>query len=140
MIVVPTEGRLWLADRLWRLDWPDSDGFRLHLYSSNYTPVLASEAADFTECAFTGYSQVSIPKGDNPAPILVANQAQVLLGNTSHEWTATGALETIYGWYLTDESNSVCVLAEKYVTPHVLANGSVHTLFPYVNLGKLIAD
>lgn len=139
-IVVPKEGRLWWAGKLFNTGLLNTEAFKLQLFKNNVTPDVNTVRADLTPATFTGYASYDFPLADNGAVALSGNMARTLLTNDSRSWTCTASPDTIYGWFLTNDDDDTVLLAERYASPHVLIAGSVHTLFPYVLFGKLLAD
>lgn len=139
-IMVPKEGRLWWASRLFVAGIPNTEALKLQLFKSDTTPTVNTVRADLTPCAFTGYAAYNFPLSENGAVALSGNMARSLFTNGSRSWTCTAAPETIYGWFLTNNADDTILLCERYASPHVLIALSVHTLFPYVMMGKLLAD
>lgn len=140
MIVVPKQGRLTLASLLFLGGASPDVQWKLKLFKNDHTPGLNDLPGDYTESAFGGYTHVPFELADNTTPALSGNMARTLLTGEARVWTCAASPETIYGWYLTNEDEDVVLMAERYATPHVLGIGSVHTLYPYVLLGKLLAD
>lgn len=139
MIVVVKTARVQLLDKLFKSGVLVTDDYTLKLFKNDAVPDIDFGAGDLTECAFTGYAAHNFTVNDNGGAALNGTQARLLLTGASRTWTCTAAPETVYGWYVIDGAGNL-QFAERYANPHVLAIGSVHTLFPYLSLGKLIAD
>jgi hypothetical protein len=139
MIVVPKTSRLKLLDMLFRIPFDNTLVLKIRLWKNNIVPDLDTLTGTLTPCAFTGYADYSFPAADNPFSALSGTQAQMLLSGTMREWECTAAPETIYGWALLGDDDDL-LLVERYDTPHVLIVGSIHRLYPYVNLGKIVGD
>lgn len=139
MIVVPKNARVRWLDLMMRMLFDDTYVFKIRTFKNNIVPDLDTATVDLIESTYTGYSESAFTAGDNPGAALSGTQAQVLLNDAMYERTCTAAPETVYGWYLVNGDDDI-MLVERYATPHILAVGSVHRLYPYVNLGKLIGD
>lgn len=73
-------------------------GYTLHLYTNNITPTTSSVVGDFTEAAFTGYAAVALAGWT--ASAVAAHVASTTANPIT--FTASGAYQSIYGWYVTD--------------------------------------
>lgn len=73
-------------------------GYTLRLFTNNITPNTSNVVGDFTEATFTGYGATALAGWT--AAAVVAHVA----GTTANPitFTATGAYQSIYGWYVTD--------------------------------------
>lgn len=111
-IVVPDEGELFLLDALLRSGSPDA--FLIHLYTNNYTPVKDSELADFTEAAYTGYSPVALARSSWSSPETVGGYAQCVYGTAPLEFAPESGTDTVYGYFVTDADETVCLWAEGF--------------------------
>lgn len=142
MIVLPNLGRLWLAQTLWNEVAAYDPTLTVQLFTNDYAPVVGSVNADFTRAVFTGYASVDYLRSNISLAAMAGNEARVLLsGANPVQWTCTANPQTIYGWFLTlNNADGIPILAERYDVPVALQVGSVHTLYPYVDLGKFLAD
>lgn len=105
----------------------------LRLYSNNVTPLDTSIAADFTEVTGGGYAN---------KPITFANWGitggapTTAVYNATQLWTFTGATTgpgTIYGYYVTRNSDGKLMWAERFPAanvPFVPENGSKINVLP----------
>lgn len=103
----------------------------IKLYSNNVTPSGSSVAADFTSVAGGGYTSF---------PLTFANwtissgDPSTALYNTSIEWTFTGATNapsTIYGYFVTRDSDGHLMWAERFPTaPFTPIAGSLIRVIP----------
>jgi hypothetical protein len=89
----------------------------MKLYSNNYTPVGGSAAANFTEVAGGGYAN---------KPLTFANwvitSGSLALYNAMQEWVFTGVTNapgTIYGYYITRNSDGKLMWAERFPAANV---------------------
>lgn len=109
----------------------------IRLYSNNYTPGATSLTANFTEVAGGGYANKpltfagwSIVAG---APSAASYAAQT--------WNFTGATNapgTIYGYYVTRDSDGLLMWAERFpVVPFVPIAGSIITVTPRFTGGSV---
>lgn len=107
----------------------------LKLYGNNYTPVAASNAANFTEIAGGGYVSKSLTfagwtiTGGTPSIALYAVQ----------EWTFTGVLTapaTIYGYFVIETVSGVLKWADRFPAGNVPFSpiaGSVIRVLPRIS-------
>lgn len=104
----------------------------LRLYGNNITPGPTDTAATYTEIAGGGYAAKSLTfanwtlTGGSPSVALYAQQA----------WTFSGAINapgTIYGYYVTRNSDGKLMWAERFpvsVVPFVPVAGSLARITP----------
>lgn len=105
----------------------------LRLYGNNATPTGLSTAASFTEIAGGGYAALPLVfAGWN----IVAGDPSIASYNTIQSWTFTGitnAPGTVYGYYITRDSDGLLMLAERFpsgVVPFSPIEGSVIRILP----------
>ena len=83
------------------------------LYTNNYAPTETSEASDFTEAAGLGYvSAVLTPGGWN-----YAQGVPTVASYANQTFSFTGALGTVYGYFVTRQSDGALMWAESFATP-----------------------
>jgi hypothetical protein len=73
-------------------------GYTLHLYTNNVTPDDTFTVGSFTEATFLGYASVALAGWT--VPTVAAHLASTTANPIT--FTATGAYQSIYGWYVTD--------------------------------------
>lgn len=140
MIVAHLTGRLHLAQKVFKQDAPDTDQYLIGLLV-NVAPLVAADDIDDVEPAgFTGYAAVNFTKADNGAPAMAGTAARTLLTGDYVEWTATGAHETVTGWYLATGDGNTLIFSEEFPDPIDTSDDPIIRLYPYVDLGKLVAD
>lgn len=91
-----------------------ADAWTIRLYGNNKIPLGADSAAGYTEIAGGGYANKpltfanwTITAGDAPQGVY----------NAVQEWIFTGAITapgTIYGYYVTRNSDGLLMLAERF--------------------------
>lgn len=117
-----------------------NNAFTLRLFGNNATPTGDSVASDFTEISGGGYAN---------KPIVYINWT-IVKGNPTiatyspiQEWTFTSPINapgTIYGYYITRNSDGKLLLAERFapaVVPFSPIAGSVTKVFPKFNTESL---
>lgn len=90
----------------------------LKLYGNNYTPLPTSVAANFTEIAGGGYANKPITFANWTITAGEPSQA-VYTGQT---WIFSGVIDapgTIYGYYITRNSDGKLLLAERFPPANV---------------------
>lgn len=93
-----------------------ADAMTIRLYGNNKTPAPGDSASGYTEIAGGGYANKPIVFGgwiinttSQDYPLAVYNAVQL--------WTFTGPINapgTIYGWYLTRNSDGLLMAAERF--------------------------
>jgi len=112
--VVPNEGEVVWLRRALTPDAGDGDLLHLHLFKNNFTPGFTTVLADFTESDFAGYAVVDVDPANWPTPTSVANRAQSIYQPAPLIFTPSSGSQNAYGYYLTDNSDSVVMLAERF--------------------------
>lgn len=92
-------------------------GWTLKLYGNNKTPAPGDSTAGYTEIAGGGY--VAKPIVSASWTINSSGDFPQAIYNTTQLWTFTGAINspgTIYGYFMTRNSDSKLMLAERFST------------------------
>lgn len=90
-----------------------NDTFRYHLYSNNYTPLVSSVLADFTELAGAGYAYQNVAAAAWGVPTDDGTCANSAAGNLT--FTMTGASgESAYGYFVTSVADGALLWSEKF--------------------------
>lgn len=114
-LVVPDAGELPMLNAI-----VSALTLRLRLFTNNITPNQASVIGDFTEATFNGSAAQTPTLG---AATTVSHKATVVDSATrTFTKTAGGASETVYGYYLTDASATICYWAERFPAPISIAS------------------
>lgn len=89
----------------------------IHLYSNDYTPLPTSTAANFTEVTGGGYASKPLTFTNWT---ITPNAPSVAL-YTLQTWTFTGTTDspgTIYGYYVTRDSDGALMWAHRFPTAY----------------------
>jgi len=86
--------------------------FRLHLYTNDKTPSYTDVIADYTEMIAPGYASISLATIN--WNITLDSLTNRYLANYPKQTFAFTNTVTAYGYYLTDDSSSMLVLAERF--------------------------
>ena len=98
---------------------------KMHLYTSPSTGLTGAEVlASFTEAAFTGYSAVSLT---GFGTVALSGTSYAYSTGINATFTATGAYQTIYGYFVTNAAGTVLYAAEDFSAAIVLSS-SVNTI------------
>jgi hypothetical protein len=114
-IVVPDVGEVTLLENI---KTSYSNSFHLHLYKNNFTPVEASVLGDFTEADFSGYATQAF--GFTTA-LTVAGISYIVGSPLMWQQNGGGTSNTIYGYYVTDNSNTILLWAERFSSSKSMA-------------------
>lgn len=112
--VFPDEGELVLLRRMLTPDAGDADMLHLHLFKNNFDPLKDSVLADFTEADFAGYAAADIDPANWLAPSTVAGRAQTSYNPAPVVFTVSSGSQNVYGYYLTDNADSVVLMCERF--------------------------
>jgi len=107
----------------------------LRLYSNNRTPAGTDATVDYTEVAGGGYVAKALVFANWD---ITEGGPSIALYDTMQEWTFTGvttAPSTIYGYYITRDSDSKLMWAERFPSgsvPFNPVNGSIIRVIPRI--------
>lgn len=105
--------------------------FVWRVYTNNAIPHREWTLANVIQAAFAGYVPIDLIREEFTIPTTVGGAAQSLPGNGFLEVVNTSGIPVdVYGWYVTDEANTVLICAELIpLGPHVVDADS-----PYVTV------
>ena len=132
-LIVPDAGELELLTKL-LINTTDTENYLLRLYKNSYSPSGSTVIGDFTEADFTTYAEKTLARGDWASPSTVANKAESSV--TAQSWTCGASGNTVYGYYVVGATSGVCLWAEEFASPRILANGDILNLTPKFNLSS----
>lgn len=112
-----------------RAAW-NTTALRLHLFKSNTTPTTSTVIGDFTEADFPGYAAVDIITW--AAATVAAHVATIAAALRTFTRSTTGAVQNIYGYYVTNNANTILWWSERDPNaPIPLTNaGDSYTITP----------
>lgn len=87
------------------------NGALCHLYSNAVSWTAATVLGDLTECAFTGYSAVSL--GSWSSPVIDGSDHGASSPAVSTFTLTGGSSGNIYGYYLTDSTGTLLIGGEQ---------------------------
>jgi hypothetical protein len=108
----------------------------MRLYGNNKTPAHGDTASAYTEIAGGGYANVPLTFAHWN---IVAGEPTQASYDTTKQWAFTGAIDspgTIYGYYVTRDSDGKLMWAERFpsaVVPFAPVNGSIIKVLPRVS-------
>lgn len=106
----------------------------LRLFKNNWTPAVGDDETDATEADFTGYAAVELEAADwgsatSASPSVITATAQQFTSS------ADQTLQTLYGWYLTQETSGKLVVAGRFsVAVEIDTNGQTFLVEPSLTL------
>lgn len=139
-IVIPSEGQIEILKRVLYGN-AGAENLSLRLFSNNYTPVVGSVLANFTEATFTGYAAITLTSSQSggtwAVPTNSSSLSQSTYGTTA-TWTATTD-QTIYGWYLVGVSSNKVYAAQAFGAgkPLVGASSDQLSIIPKLQLQSI---
>lgn len=128
-LLVPNTGEVIALSLLVNKTSPENLVYRL--FATNVTPAETDTAASYTEAAGGGYSAITM----TGASWTVTGGAPSTAAYAQQTYTFTGALTTnttISGYYVTQASSGVLVLAETFTSFTPAANGDNIKLTPQI--------
>ena len=105
----------------------------MRLYGNDVTPSGSSSTTSFVEISGGGYAAKPLTFANW---VISAGNPSVAVYNATQKWTFTGAIDspgTIYGYYVTRDSDGKLMWAERFpnaVVPFSPQNGSVIQVLP----------
>lgn len=84
----------------------------LRLFKNDMTPAEDDVVGDYTEADFTGYSAAAVPSADWTISGTTPTLATAVTKNFVSG--ADQALQNIYGWFLTTDTDNDVVAAERF--------------------------
>lgn len=127
--VILNEGKLKLIAWLWNAN-PLTD-LKVMTFKNDYVPVAGSVLADFTLSNWTGYADFDVVRANLSVPAIVGGRAKVNLAPPPSFVCTGGASQTVYGWVLFSDDDSVGLAARRFALPGVMSNGATLTLDPF---------
>ena len=106
----------------------------LHLYKTDVTPTASSTVASFTEADFTGYSVKTLTGANWNDATTVSGKATATYADQS--WTNSGSSQTVYGYFITDDTDDTLLWAEKFDSARVLGTSDVVNITPMITLNS----
>jgi len=110
-----------------------ADAMTMRIFGNNTTPVGTSVTGDFTEIAGGGYAAKALLPGDWS---IVSGDPSYSVYSSTQTWTFTGPINapgTIYGYYVTRDSDNKLMWAERFssgIVPFSPIGGSVIKVLP----------
>jgi hypothetical protein len=123
-LVVPDLGEVEMLRWTLRADLTRTVNLTLHLFKNDYTPHRESVIGDFTEADFDGYAPVALDWGQWTGPNSVGGVAVSLYGSGFQTFTPATGTQDIYGYYVTDAEDEICIWAERF--PTVVVTDAAH--------------
>lgn len=131
-LLAPAEGEMQMLENMLRVN-ATPEVLNLKLYTNNYDAVNGSTAANFTECAISGYAAKALTRGGwNAATSGNPSYMQYSAGQVFN-FTGTGA---VVGYYLVGNTSGKVYWAERLyaTTGQTFNNGDSLTITPKVTL------
>jgi hypothetical protein len=91
-----------------------------HLYSNNHTPAVSDTLGSYTEVTGSGYSvQSTAPSGWTVST--TSDVTTAVAGDVT--FTFSGAIATIWGYFVTDSTDATLLAAEKFTSSQSIGSG-----------------
>lgn len=118
-LLVPDVGERELLGRALNKETPDD--VIIHLYTNNKTPAEGDVLGGYTEATAAGYASITLT-GASWTISTVSNTTTGEYAQVSFDFTA--AEPNIYGYYVTDNANSILLWAERFSDgPYAIPSG-----------------
>lgn len=130
-MVCPDEGKELFLAILFSIGGETAGALTLHGFQNNYTPDDDTTVSSFVESTFTGYGSIAVVPGDWSAPAIVSHVAETERSPVPTWSCVGGSAQDLWGWYLTDDSAGVVVLAQRFDSVRSMVPGAVESLNPF---------
>jgi hypothetical protein len=132
-LVTPDLGEIELFNKMLKNALVVDETYTLRLYRNDVTPTKDTVAADFTATTFTGYSEQILTRANwSDAVTNPDDKAESAYPQLS--WTCGTTGDTIYGYWVIGSSSGVCLWAERFNSPRILAQSDIFKLTPKFTL------
>lgn len=134
MIVIPDEGKIWLADYLLSDPAPDTDPLVCRLFKTN-TPLLAETVrSDLVEANYSGYLPIDLTRAGWTDAAMVDGWAQKTWGTTFLQFIPSSGTQDIWGYFVTDPDDNFILWGEKRATAKTVSASNPFLLLPVMRL------
>lgn len=99
---------------------PGDPSLTLRLFTNTIAPLCTDVPADYTECALAGYVPIALVPG---SWVITTSSCVVDASYPTQTWSLTAGGATIYGHYVTDETDSSLAWVELWDTPFAVPEG-----------------
>ena len=136
-LVVPDLGEQYLLTLLLRDTVPADFPFWLGLYKNDYVPVRDTELADLVRADYAGYAPVPLVRASWNVPTDVGGVAQTFWGAGFVSFAPTSGTQTVYGYMVTDPSDSLLLWLERFPSPISISTVNPAFVLPSMRLNSL---
>lgn len=119
---VPNAAELLLITHLFKTETPPN--LTCHLFKNDLSVTESTVVGDITEADFEGYSDLSLTRANWSNPTTVSGEAEISYGQTLNFASTDEELQTVYGLYLTENTNDQLVYIEKFDVAKTIEEGS----------------
>lgn len=132
-LVVPNAGELRLLNILLKLT-SKTDDMHLKLYHNDVTPDANSMSASFASATFDGYTIMPLARATWNSAVVSSTKAESSYGSAALSWTCGATGDTVYGYWVEDSADGVCMWAERFGTARQLSNTDILNITPKFTL------
>ncbi len=104
------------------LQYGVSNGVKYHLRTNSFVIGLTDTISDYDECSLPGYAAITVTAGDFTLTGVTEHLATVQAAPIS--FTCTSESVTVYGYYITDTSDTYLLGSATFDTSQTLSEGS----------------
>lgn len=124
--IYPDNGLVWMLQQVVQ---GTSSNFNLHLFTNNIVPSLADTVGTYTDPGHSFNSPTQLGAGDFPSSGVAAHQGYIT-GPPVVFTNTTGSSQTVYGYFVTDPTNTYVFASAAFDTPVVVPNGGSIPVIP----------
>lgn len=133
-IVVPDLGEIELLKVMLQTALAVDQVWHVHLFQNDYHPNRESVLDDFVEATFSGYEVLDLNRDQWLDPVTIGGVASTTYGVTLASWVSTSGSQVVYGYYVTDEGDSVVLWAERTSDGTVVSTSTPYQMLPLMRL------
>jgi hypothetical protein len=99
---------------------------RLHLYVNDITPTANDLLAQYHECTAAGYASIVLT--GNLWSFVIDSTSQIATASFPEQTFALTSSTSVYGYYITDQTSALVILAERFTNAPSIISGTGNIL------------
>jgi len=130
--ILTIDGAEWLLQR--GLNYTSGEDQLIRLFNNDYTPVAASEIADFSECDETGYAEQNLTGTEYTITPGETTGASAEHPQVTFEFTEAA---NVYGYFVVNPAGTKVLWAERFASaPYEITTAGEIRVTPTVTLDQ----
>lgn len=133
-LIVPDEGEQVLIRRMLKPAVGDDLALHLRTFQNNLIPNKETVIGDVVESTYAGYAMKPLLPSGWATPIEVGGVAQMTWAAGFLSWLATAGTQDVYGYYVTDNTDTTLLWIERFPVPQVVTTTQSIVVLPIMRL------